>query len=143
MQRIMIHRNYPVDRARLWDLATDYSVLSRVMKGLVRFDGLPEDRIKKGQTLDIRVSLLGWLPKRPYRIDVVECDERCYTIRTEERGHGINRWNHTTIIAGTGTESLWIDFIEIEAGWLTIPATLWARLIYTMRHPRRLRMLGV
>ena len=141
MAYVVVDQLYDTCAPKLWTVATDYNLLSELMTGLVRFDGLPSEPMMEGQRLDIEVSLLGLLPKKPYRIDVIECEPEMMIMRTRENGHGIAMWDHTTAIVKNGEGARWIDVIEIEAGWLTWPATIWAKVIYTTRHRRRRRML--
>lgn len=141
MAYVVVDQLYDNCALKLWKIATDYSALSQLMTGLVRFDGLPSEAVTEGQRLEIEVSLLGLLPTKPYRIDVIECEPEMMIMRTHEHGHGIDLWDHTTAIMKDGDGARWIDFIEIKAGWLTWPASIWARVIYTTRHRRRRRML--
>ncbi len=141
MKTIAVQNDYPVCSKRLWALATDYEALGEVMAGLVSFDGLPGGRTQTGQRLEVMVSLFGILPKQPYRIEILECDEQGMILRSSEHGAGVREWLHTLKVIETETGSRLHDQIEIDAGMLTPAFALWAKILYSARHNRRLRLL--
>lgn len=141
MKTVLVQNDYSVRATRLWKLATDYQALTEIMEGLATLDGLPIGRAQTGQRLDVMVSLFGKLPKQPYCIEVLECDDAQMILRTSERGSGVKEWRHTLTVIETATGSRLCDQIEIDAGLLTPLFALWAKFLYGARHPRRLRLL--
>ncbi|GGX52283.1 hypothetical protein GCM10007385_21190 [Tateyamaria omphalii] len=141
MRVVTVENDYPVSAARLWALATDYSALSEVMRGLASFEGLPSGRTQTGQRLEVMVSLFGKLPAQPYRMDVLECDDQRMILRSSERGAGVKSWLHSLTVIETETGSRLHDHIEIDAGMMTPVFALWARYMYQARHKPRLRLL--
>ena len=111
------------------------------MKGLVSFDGLPSGKTSTGHKFDVMVSLFGKLPKQPYFMEVVECDDQNMVLRSSEHGAGVKEWRHTLRVIKTETGSRLIDRIEIDAGLLTRAFALWAKFLYSARHKPRLRLL--
>lgn len=141
MKTVHLTHDYPVSPERLWTLATDYGALARVMEGVVAFEGLPEGRVQEGQKIDVMVSLFGKLPKQPYHMEVVECDDSRMVLRSSEKGAGVKEWRHTMSVTPAPGGSRLTDTIEIEAGLLTGAFALWARYLYGARHKPRLRLL--
>ena len=141
MKTVYLTHDYPVAPERLWALATDYDALARVMEGVVTFEGLPEGRVREGQKIGVMVSLFGRLPKQPYRMEVLECDDDRMVLRSSEKGAGVRAWRHTMRVTPTAQGSRLTDRIEIEAGLLTGLFALWARYLYGARHKPRLRLL--
>ncbi|MBN9886247.1 SRPBCC family protein [Salipiger abyssi] len=132
---------YAASPERLWTLATSYDALSRVMAGLVEFDGLPEGRTRTGQKIHVEISLFGKLPKQPYDMDVLECDDSRMILRSSEQGAGVKSWRHTMMVTPAPGGSRLCDTIEIDAGLLTPAFALWAKYLYGARHKPRQRLL--
>lgn len=142
MKTVRLSHDYDASPARLWALATDFAALEEVMKGLIRFEGLPEGRTETGMKTDVMVSLFGKLPAQPYHMEVLECDDDAMILRSSEKGAGVKSWNHTLTVTPTGTGSRLTDHIEIDAGWLTPLFAAWARYLYSKRHAPRQRLLA-
>ncbi len=143
MRTVRVEHDYPVPPAQLWQIATDYDALAEVMKGLISFEGLPAGRTHTGQSFTVMVSLFGRLPKQPYFMEVLECDDARMVLRSSERGAGVKTWNHTLTVSQTATGSRMSDHIDIEAGLMTLPFALWAKFLYKARHKPRLRLLNL
>lgn len=141
MKTVHLTHDYPASPERVWALATDYDALAQVMEGVVTFEGLPGGRVREGQKIDVMVSLFGKLPKQPYHMEVLECDDSRMVLRSSEVGAGVREWRHTLNVTPTAEGSRLSDRIEIDAGWLTWAFALWARYLYRARHKPRLRLL--
>ncbi len=141
MKTVLVESEYPVSTNRLWALVTDYGALAEVMKGIATFEGLPPGRSATGQTMNIMVSLFGKLPKQPYTIDIVECDDDRMILRSSEKGSGVKSWRHTLTVTQTTTGCRLTDCIEIDAGLLTPVFARWAKYLYGARHKPRLELL--
>jgi len=142
MKTVHVENDYATSAEKLWALATDYDVLTEIMKGLVSFEGLPTGRTKTGQKVNVMVSLFGTLPKQPYFMEILECDDASMTLRSSERGAGVTTWRHTLTVTKTEAGSRLSDQIEIDAGMLTFAFALWAKYLYSARHKPRLRLLN-
>ncbi|WP_339948520.1 hypothetical protein [uncultured Albimonas sp.] len=148
MSRVCVvqsHHGYPVDADRLWAVAADWDALAEANRGMVAQYGLPGGRFRSGQKLAIEVSGFGVMPRQPYEIEILECDDAARVMVSRERGAGIRAWNHRMWVetCPQGEGSRLHDRIEIDAGPMTPAFALWARVLYRRRHPRRMRMLGV
>lgn len=141
MRTVSLVHHYTFEPDRLWQLVVDLDALAEVMKGLATFAGLPEGRIHEGQRIDVRVSLFGLFPSRPYSMHVVRCDDEAMSFRSQERGSGIRVWQHDLRVVGTDDGCRLEERVVIDAGPLTWIAFLWARYLYTARHKARLRLL--
>lgn len=138
MRTVTLRHDYPVPPETLRANAIDYDVLAIVAKKVVTFYGLPSGNAAKGQQLSVEVSLFGLLPKRPYNIEVLECDDDEMITRTHEHGAGLKSWKHTMPIVPTETGSRLIDHVGNKAGLRTIPASIWAWFAYRSRHNPRM-----
>ena len=143
MARVTVINDYPVPVGRLWAVATDLGALAFTMRGLLRYDGLPSGRAREGMVLDYRVSLLGLLPWRPWRVEVVEQDEARRRFVTAEHGAGLRRWDHSmaAVEAPGGSRLVEVVEVEAEAGWQTPVFQRLATHIYRRRHGPRLALL--
>ncbi|MCY6382321.1 SRPBCC family protein [Hoeflea prorocentri] len=141
MTLVTVVNDYPVDADRLWAVATDYDALCEIMKGIVEFEGIPSGRTHTGQKLDVMVSLFGKLPKQPYHMEILECDDERHVLRTSEKGSGVKSWKHTLTVEKTANGSRLTDSIEIDAGLITPLVALWAKYLYSARHKPRMRLL--
>lgn len=141
MRTVRTNFFYPAEPERVWALATSYDGLRKVCEGIVSFDGLPEGRTRTGQKVEVEVSLFGKLPKQPYFMEVLECDDRAMILRSSEQGAGVKSWKHTMTVTPAPGGSHLSDHIEIEAGWLTWAFAMWAKYLYGARHKPRLKLL--
>lgn len=141
MRTVIVSNVYPVSADKLWQVATDLDDLNEIAGRAISFRGLPNGRLTTGRSIDVTISLLGLLPRRAYHIEVLECDDIRRTLRSSERGAGVDAWLHTMVVSETAEGSVLIDRIEIEAGWLTLAASIWAKFVYRRRHGPRLRIL--
>ncbi|MFS4439256.1 hypothetical protein ACMA5I_13675 [Paracoccaceae bacterium GXU_MW_L88] len=123
-------------------MVTDYGALARSMRGVVHFEGFPEGRLTTGQKIDLKISLLGVLPKQDYHIEVLERSDSPRIMRTLEWGAGVKRWQHLMTVDEIPGGSRLTDSIDIGAGLLTLPCVYWARYMYHARHKPRLDMLA-
>ena len=141
MKTVIVTNDYPVSVERLWAVATDYDALTKIMEGIAVFEGLPPGRAKTGQKLNVMVSLFGKLPRTPYYMEVLECNDDNMVLRSTERGAGVKSWRHTLTVKATPSGSRLTDRIEIEAGILSSVFALWAKYLYSARHKPRMKML--
>ncbi|SMX34253.1 hypothetical protein [Actibacterium lipolyticum] len=140
---VELDHSYKVPARKLWALAIDLDALAEVSKKVVRFTGLPSGQCETGQEIDVKVSLFGLLPAQPYHMTVLECDHDTMTLRSNEQGAGVKRWQHTLTVREDGDTATLHDRIEIDAGVLTPLFARWARHLYSQRHKPRQRLLGL
>lgn len=141
MRTVSVANRYSYSPDKLWDIATRYDALGEISGRAVSFRGLPTGELKEGQSVDASISLLGLLPRQQYHIRIIERDDKKMILRSSEHGAGVKFWRHTVLILKSCGGSLLVDTVEVEAGWLTIPAALWANFLYRKRHWPRLKLL--
>mgnify|MGYP000524797048 CR=1 FL=1 len=139
MKTVSITNSYKVAPSEIWKIVVNYSDLRTIAGRAISFEGLPDGEITQGQSVTATISLLGLLPRQAYSIDITKRDDFNFVLCTQEHGAGLTNWNHTVKIWESCGTSYLVDIVEIDAGWLTMLATLWAKFIYRRRHaPRRL-----
>ncbi len=143
-RRVRVTHSYPVSAERLWSCSVSYRCLAEMMASLVTYDGLPSGEIHVGQSFDLQVTHFKITPPMTWHIDVIRRDDERRILQTCERGGSIRTYYHTlTVKAVDEDNSLLTDEIEFDAGWLSLPMTLWVRHIYTSRDAPRRRLLGL
>jgi hypothetical protein len=142
MRTTQLAYNYPYPARKVWDVAIDYDCLAEVMEGLIRFEGLPSGKVQAGQSMTVMVSLFNRLPAQPYHMEVVDFDDTAMRLVSSERGAGVKSWRHSLRVEPTQTGCTLFDTIEIDAGWLTMPFSVWAKFLYKRRHNPRLAILA-
>lgn len=142
MRKIDLSHEYSVAPDVLWRMVINFQALEKVMRGLIRFSGLPDGDLFTGQVADVRVSLFGVLPSQPYRMKVLLRDDATLSVHSTEHGAGVKRWEHRFQVIPTDAGCRLVESIEIEAGILTPLFARWARFLYTRRHPARLALLA-
>ncbi len=143
MRTVVLSHDYPVPPEAVWNIATDLDALQDAMKGIIAFEGVPSGKVFTGQKMNVMVSLFGKLPKQPYFMEVLECDDANMVLRSSEKGVGVKSWKHTLTVTPTETGSRLTDSIEIDAGMMTPVFAWWAKFMYAKRHQPRLQMLGL
>ncbi len=140
-KKLKFEHRYSVDADRLFALVSDLDTLDAVSRPWVQIHHLPSGHVHTGQTIDVALSVFGVFPLRPYRMHVVDCDPVRRCIRSEEDGMGVHRLTHDIEVVQDAGESVLIDRIDIDAGWLTPIVAIYARIIYNWRHHIRVRLL--
>lgn len=115
-----------------------------MMARLVTYDGLPTGELHVGQSFDLQVTHFKVTPPLIWHIDVIRRDNDRRILQTSERGGSINTYHHTmTVDEIDETHSSLVDEIDFDAGWLSLPMTLWVKHIYKSRDIPRRRLLGL
>lgn len=142
MRTIRLSHVYDHAPKQVWAVATDFDCLAEAVKGLLVFKGMPSGKVYKGQVIKVTVSMFGILPAQPYEMTLVECDDTELMFVSNERGMGVEHWQHTLRVVAHPRGAELIDEIEIEAGWRTGMIAAWARYMYGRRHKPRVHMLA-
>lgn len=138
---ISLSHLYDAPADLVWALVTDLEALAVVNHPRVVMTGLPTGRIFQGQQIEVRVSVFGILPKQPYAMEVVVCDDMERQFQSREYGAGVKSWEHRLQVLETAAGCRIEETITLDAGWLTPLFAAWARYLYKARHPARLRLL--
>ena len=142
MKTVRLAHEYASNAKDVWRLATDLDALSKIMDGVISFEGLPSGRVYQGQKITVQVSLFGKLPSQPYFMEVLQCDDEAMVLRSFERGAGVKSWRHTLTVEPQQSGSRLVEVIDIDAGWMSWAFALWARFLYRKRHKPRVQMLA-
>lgn len=140
-RKLRFEHRYAVSPDRLFDLAIDLDTLEAVTKPWIQFHHLPSGPVREGQVIDVAMSVLGLFPVRPYKMRIELCDPARRRMRSVEDGMGVRRLIHDLEVVADGDGARLIDRVEIEAGWKTPFAAVFAWLTFRWRHPLRLRLL--
>ena len=141
MKTVTLATSYSVSADDLWKIVTSYDALGKIAGRAISFRGLPEGEFEAGQSIEVSISLLGLLPRQEYHINILERDDEFRVIKSSEHGAGVKVWQHTLVVSESADGCTLVDIVNIQAGWLTLPAALWAKFIYRRRHVPRLRLL--
>jgi len=112
--------------------------MAHVLRGLI---GFPSEvgghgRIGEGDEGAGWLRLFHVVPFTRWSIRVVQVDPVHRTIRTNEHGWPIRRWDHTLEVEPTATGCRYTDGLVLDAGVLTPVVARVAALIFRYRHHR-------
>lgn len=141
-RKITITHDYPNPARAVWEVATDFAALAKVMRKVIVFDRLPEGRIEPGQEVTVRVSLFGVMPWQDYFMRVEAMSDAEMWFQSDERGSGVKSWRHRCSVVETPEGCRLTDEVEIDAGVMTPVFVWWAGVVYRARHKPRLEILG-
>lgn len=142
MKTVRLSHIYAHPPRDVWRVATDFDCLKEAVRGLLSFEGMPSGKLESGQIVDVKVSMFGILPAQPYRMELIAFDDEGMSFVSDEKGMGVDHWQHSLSIVPHPQGAELIDEIEIEAGWRTGMIAAWARFMYSRRHGPRVRMLA-
>lgn len=117
------------------------ALLCRVAAPLIRFEpvapgGWPQRWVPG--PFKVRMKLFGLLPLGEQTIDISLPPATQGRFVLRDNGHSalIPRWDHHITIEAAGNGTRYTDRVEIEAGWRTPFAWLFARVFYAHRQRR-------
>ncbi len=128
----------------VWSAVKTPAAFRTVTRGVLTMPVLKDrhDAWREGETVQGWVLLFGLLPFSRHRLHVADIDDAAMTLRSQERGGPIRRWNHDISITAIGdSRCTYRDWIDIDAGALTPVVVGYARWFYRTRQ-RRWRDLG-
>jgi ligand-binding SRPBCC domain-containing protein len=139
--RVSTRLDVPADVA--WDTVKRTDTLRYVTRGLLGFraNGEIPERLREGESYDLRLLFFGVVPAWRHQIHVVQLDDERKEIRTEEHGGPVRDWRHRITVDSEGWGSTrYMDEIEIKAGALTPLVWVYANLFYRYRQMRWRRL---
>jgi hypothetical protein len=134
----------PLPADRIWELLLEPATMAHVLRGLIGFPSMAD----RPGPLRAGDEGTGWLrlghvvPFTRWTIQVVQVDPARRTIRTNEHGWPLRRWDHTLEVEPAAAGCRYTDGLVLDAGVLTPVATRVAALIFRYRH-RRWRALAL
>lgn len=143
-RRVRVEHTYKVDADRLWGSCVSYSCLAETMASLASYDGLPDGELIEGQRVEVRITHHKIIAPLDWVIEVTERDDTRRVLRTTESGGAIRSYLHPLSVddLGDGVSRL-VDDIVFDAGWQTLPMSLWIRHVYKARDKPRRKILGL
>lgn len=145
MASVTITTTLDAPAEQVWAAVQSPSTLSFVSHGILRFRldhrGAPWT---EGETVTVRLLLLGVLPLWRHHLTVAEVDHVRMQLRSEEFGGPVSTWKHRiTVRPLDGDRCRYTDEIDIHAGILTGPVRAFAQLLYRVRQQRWRRLAPV
>lgn len=95
---------------------------------------------KEGGSFEFRFRLFCFVPFGIHRINVVSFDNQ-KGIYTEESNSHVPIWSHRIILGKAEMGTLYTDEVEIYAGWKTPIVALWAKMFYSHRQKKWIKIL--
>jgi hypothetical protein len=140
-REIIIERDYALDADAHFARIVRYDELAEAMSGQVRYEGMPEGEVTKGQSVDLKLFLHGWLPMGRWHIDVVDRNDAERRLESREHGGMAKRHDHVltvTPLPGGGCRHR--DHLIVDAGLMTGFYARTARRMYEQRHDLRQKL---
>ncbi|HAQ34308.1 MAG: hypothetical protein CMF74_03935 [Maricaulis sp.] len=137
-REIVIERDYAMEADAHFACVVRFDELAEAMAGQVRYEGMPEGEAVKGQSIDLRLFLYGWLPMGRWHIDVIDRDDAERLLESREHGGVAKRHDHVltvTPLPGGGCRHR--DHLIVDAGLMTAFYARSARRMYEKRHDLR------
>jgi hypothetical protein len=123
----------------VWTAVKTPAAFRTVTRGVLTMPVLKDrhDTWREGETVQGWVFLFGLLPFSLHRLHVADIDDSEMTLRSQERGGPISRWNHDiSVTAIDDSRCTYRDRIDIDAGILTPVVARYARWFYRTRQRR-------
>ena len=136
--RVHIESVLPATPDAVWTAVRRTDTLARVARPLLvlrpaRGARLPE-RWPVGVPVPMWLWAFGVVPLGPHTLTVEWADDAARTLQTRETSPLLRQCDHRIAVAPAGTETLYTDTVEIDAGPLTPIVGAAARLFFRHRH---------
>ena len=115
-----------------------------ITRGMLGFRGAEEwpEVFQEGQVIETKLLFFNVVPGWKHRMRVIRIDHQNMELVSQEEGGVVRRWDHRKWIEAESESScLYIDEIDIDAGWLTFFIWAYAHFFYRYRQ-RRMRQLA-
>lgn len=134
---IVVAARYPRDADTVFAEALRTDELVEAMRGLARYDGLPEGEIAEGMSFTVDVTLFGIVRNPGHTMHVERLDRAARVVQSREHNPSVSRWDHTLSVRPEGDGCLWTDRVVIVARTNAWAIARFARFVYARRHRRR------
>ncbi|MBL6428155.1 MAG: hypothetical protein HOY44_11555 [Maritimibacter sp.] len=136
-RQITVTAHYSRDADTVFAEAIHFSEMVDAMKGIARYEGLPDDVVREGETYVVDITLFGIMKNPGHTMFVELLDRDSRVIQSREHNAQVKRWDHTLSIQPSGTGCIWTDKIVIEADRMEWFTARFAAYVYTRRHRHR------
>jgi ligand-binding SRPBCC domain-containing protein len=129
----------------VWRAVKTPAAFRTVTRGVLTMPVLKdrEDTWREGETVQGWVFLFGVVPFSRHHLHVADIDDADMTLRSQERGGPIRRWNHDIVVTPVDdSRCTYRDRIDIDAGGLTAVVVGYARWFYRIRQRRWRELAG-
>ncbi len=146
MRKITLTSHFPAPIEKVWGLLQRSDTLVHVAAPLLTFRHLtgPFPEIWVDGHHEVKLRFLGFVPLGRQSIDIriEQQPNDVYTILDAGSGRIAKVWDHLITIAPEGDGTRYTDEVTIDAGLLTLPVTLFARVFYGHRQRRWRELLA-
>lgn len=145
MQALTVTRTTTLDAPTpvVWRAVRTPAAFRAVTRGLLRYPPVASRKggWEEGTTLTGWLWIFGVLPVGRYTIRVARIDDASWTLTSNEHGGLIRSWVHDIVLEPVDDgRTRYTDRIRIEAGWATLPVTVFAWWFYRVRQARWRRL---
>ncbi len=133
----------PLSADRAWELLQEWNTFLYVTRGVLAFEleDPPPVRFQPGQVHRGRLWLAHVLPGWRHELKVIAVDPKKREIHTNESGGLLRVWNHGLIVRPLSADTcVYTDEVELDAGWLSLPAWLVTHAVFRYRQARWRRL---
>lgn len=146
MRKIVRTTTLPAPADEVWALLQRPDTLRHVSRPILSFtpQGAPFPETWHEGVWEVSLRLFGVLPLGRQSIVIVHVPASDGVRRIRDAGHGAlaRRWDHLITIEARGAQTRYTDAVTIEAGWLTAPVAVFARIFYAHRQRRWRKLLA-
>ncbi len=128
---------------RAWELLQEWNTFLYVTCGVFAFEleDPPPDRFQPSRVHRGRLWLAHAVPAWRHELNVIAVDPGNREIHTNESGGLLRVWNHGLFVRPLSTDTcVYTDEVELDAGWLSLPAWLVAHAVFRYRQARWRRL---
>jgi len=139
MEIVDISTELAAPASAVWAAVKTPAAFRTVTRGVLTMPVLNDRREnwREGETVQGWVFLFGLLPFSRHRLHVAGIDDAEMTLRSQERGGPLRRWDHDiSVTAIDDHRCRYRDRIEIDAGVLTPVVVRYAHWFYRLRQRR-------
>lgn len=135
--QVTITARHPRDADTVFSEACHFSEMVEAMRGIARYEGLPEAEAREGETYVVDVTLFGLVKNPGHTMFVERLDRAARVIQSREHNRSVSRWDHTLSVQPEGDGCVWVDLVIVDAprsAWFT---ARFAAFVYARRHRHR------
>ena len=125
---------YPQDPDTIFAECLHLGEMKQAMSAIARYDGLPDDEVKAGDTYTVDVVMWGFLRTKNHVMHVESLDRDARVLQSREHNPSVARWDHTLTLEPHPEGALWTDHIILDARWQTPFTARFCRYVYSHRH---------
>jgi ligand-binding SRPBCC domain-containing protein len=146
MRKIVLSTSLPAPAEDVWALVQRPATLLFVSRPILTFTPIhaPLPEVWAEGDYEVAMRFLGVLPVGRQHVVIVNepCADGVFRIRDAGHGGMAKTWDHLITIEAQGDRTRYTDEVMIDAGKLTRPVALFARVFYAHRQRRWHRLLA-